>query len=352
MDVGIMLNRRKRYARGRPKIMWGALTKDKTQELEGRLSTVGAWRSSGDASIMWSTTTGCIREVAREVLGISAGVFGGGSEEGGIPEVSREIGEEERRACLERYKVARKEAKLAISEAKTVAYGHMYEELGGKGNEKKLFRMAKTRERKARDLDQVRFIKDDDGRVLMEDAQIKRRCHTYFYKLLNEGGDQDVVLGELEHSGSHRDCGDCRPIEVEEVVGAMSKMSRGRASGMKKMLDEWRWSTVVSLYKNKDDIQSCNNYRGIKLLSHTMKIWERVVEAMARRSVNIRQPVRVHARERKKDLHMVFIDLEKAYDKVPREVLWSCLEAKCVPVAYIRAIKDMYERGKTRVRTV
>ncbi|KAG5615220.1 hypothetical protein H5410_015044 [Solanum commersonii] len=54
-----------------------------------------------------------------------------------------------------------------------------------------------------------------------------------------------------------------------------------------KMPDEWRWSTMVPLYKNKGDIQNCNNYKGIKLLSHTMKIWERVVEMRVRRGVSI-----------------------------------------------------------------
>ena len=29
---------------------------------------------------------------------------------------------------------------------------------------------------------------------------------------------------------------------------------------------------------NKGDVQSCSNYRGIQLTSHTMKLWERIVE--------------------------------------------------------------------------
>jgi len=35
-----------------------------------------------------------------------------------------------------------------------------------------------------------------------------------------------------------------------------------------KMPREWRSSTVIPRYKNKRDIQDCNNFRGIKLLSH------------------------------------------------------------------------------------
>ena len=53
----------------------------------------------------------------------------------------------------------------------------------------------------------------------------------------------------------------------------------------------------------------------------------------------------------KKYLHMVFIDLEKAYDKIPRNVIWWALDKHKVPTKYVGLIKDMYNNVVTSVRT-
>jgi hypothetical protein len=56
-------------------------------------------------------------------------------------------------------------------------------------------------------------------------------------------------------------------------------------------------------------------------------------------------------REQKKDLHMIFIDLEKAYDKVTMNVMWWVLQKHKVSSKYIILIKDMYDNVVTSVRT-
>ena len=49
---------------------------------------------------------------------------------------------------------------------------------------------------------------------------------------------------------------------------------------------------------------------------------------------------------------MVFIDQEKAYDKVPTDLIWQALEKQGVTKRYIEMIQDMYTGAMTTVRTV
>lgn len=55
--------------------------------------------------------------------------------------------------------------------------------------------------------------------------------------------------------------------------------------------------------------------------------------------------------EKKRDLYMVFIDLEKTYDGVPRMLVLDSPDARDIHMKYIDIIRDMYAMTKTTVRT-
>ena len=135
------------------------------------------------------------------------------------------------------------------------------------------------------------------------------------------------------------------------------------------MPEEWRRSVLIPIYKNKGDAQCCGNYRGIKLMSHTMKIWERIIEVRLTDRVEISKQqygfmprkgtmdamfaLRIlmeKYREGQRELHCVFVDLETAYDRVPREELWYCMRKSKIVEKYVPLVQYMYEGSKTVVR--
>ena len=46
------------------------------------------------------------------------------------------------------------------------------------------------------------------------------------------------------------------------------------------------------------------------------------------------------------------VDLQKAYDRVPRDLIWWALRQKNIPEAYITTIQDMHKATKTRIKTL
>ena len=91
----------------------------------------------------------------------------------------------------------------------------------------------------------------------------------------------------------------------------------------------------------------CGNYRGIKLMAHTMKVWSRIIDQRIRQIVeqdyiqfgfrkgrSTTEPIfalptaEKVQREREISTHMVFVDLEKAYDSVSRDLIWWSLRKK------------------------
>ena len=133
--------------------------------------------------------------------------------------------------------------------------------------------------------------------------------------------------------------------------------------------DDWKYSTLVPIFKGRGDSLDCGNYRGLKLTDHALKVYERVLERRIREQVHINEmqfgfmpgkgttdaifivrQLQEKYLAKKKDLYFAFVDLEKAFDRVPREVVKWALRKLYVDEWLVQAVMTLYEDAKTSVR--
>ena len=81
------------------------------------------------------------------------------------------------------------------------------------------------------------------------------------------------------------------PVEVWKSLGRTGvnflKEALNKITDEEKIPDIWRKSILIPIYNNKGDIMNCGNYRGIKLMCHSMKLYEREHENRLRNIVSI-----------------------------------------------------------------
>ena len=113
--------------------------------------------------------------------------------------------------------------------AKGKAYDDQYQRLGTKEGEKDICRMTRIRERKTRDINQIKCINDGTDRLLVKDDEIKGRWREYFDKLFN--GENEGTTFELDDSFDDTNRRFVRRFQEAKIGEALKRMKGGKAMG-------------------------------------------------------------------------------------------------------------------------
>ena len=286
--------------------------------------------------------------------------------------ISKVVGEKRRvwkvwkkgKASKEEYLVAKRASKHAVYSAKKVAEEKKFDCI--KERDSGIFKIFKQMKRGNQDVVGEKCVLDDNENLCFDTAAKSNALKEHYSCLLN----QEFVWDQSSLSTVHPVVGPAPLVSVDMVYDSVKKMKAGKAAGptgvvsemliaggescMKVVADlinsiirdrkvpkDWEESYIINLYEGKGDALVRGNYRGLKLLEHVMKVLERVVEIKIRSSTTIDDMqfgfmpgrgttdaifiVRQWLEKllaKNKNLYLAFVDLEKAFDRVPRQILW------------------------------
>ena len=288
------------------------------------------------------------------------------------------------------YDAAKRNARHAVHHDRQEADKKVYENIDPKSSE--VYRLANQFRRENTDVVGDKPVKNDAGEMSMSEDSKQKAWLEYYQRLLKVEFDWDQTTCHINHQWK------ARPITTDMVKKAISQMKAGKAPGPSgivvemiqvagdmgasmirdlavaiirdgKVPSDQEQSFIVCLYKGKGDALERGNYRGLKLTEQVMKILERIVDSLIRQFVSIdnsqfgfvpgrgttdaifvvRKLLEKYLTANKR-LYMAFVDLEKAFDRVPRKVIWWALRKLGVEEWIVRLVQGMYANARRRIR--
>ena len=299
-----------------------------------------------------------------------------------------------KKGSREAYTTANKKAKHAVYLAKRAAETQRFGDLSTDPNSRKnVFKMAKQIKGQNADIIGDPCIRNNKGDMAFSDTEKLEAWKEHYETLLNE----EFKWNESQLIWEEPISGPAPQLSKKSIQEALAKMHDGKAAGgsgvvaemlkcageegidlitdlfnaiikENKIPEDWDKSIILNRYKGKGDATTRGNYRGLKLLEHAMKAFERILEGLIRKQVNIddmqfgfmpgrgttdaifiARQVQEKFIARNKTLYLAFIDLEKAFDRVPRTVVKWALRKVGVEEWLISTIMCMYENCKSAV---
>ena len=131
----------------------------------------------------------------------------------------------------------------------------------------------------------------------------------------------------------------------------------------------WTQSLVITLPK-KGNLQLCQNYRTISLISHPSKVTSKIIlnrlqpqteKIIAEEQAGFRAGRSTTEQifnlkilcekymQHQQNLYHVFIDFKKAFDRVWHEALWANMRKYNINASIIRATENLYDKAQSAV---
>ena len=204
-----------------------------------------------------------------------------------------------------KYRLARRYSKRTVRMAKEQSWKTYGEELSElcKLSTRRFYKSIKAMRLRDDPYSPTTAVNDRDGNPISDEDSIKKRWQEYFKELLNpssQGNTQsqfhpsypeyeepNILSSELQRALKNSPKNKAAGIDVITTEAILACGETGttwlttifqKAWTERKVPEDWQRAVVVPIWKKKGCEKDCSTYRGISLLSHTGKMYAKILE--------------------------------------------------------------------------